>query len=154
MKKPLILLFFISFGLQSCSDDVDPVVNTLYVNDGSRTEQREKALLDLYQYYTYGKVASNKEYYEVVSKKNGRFILNYYPSGKLLTLCGDPGSGWSDQFKNIDESILQKLANANITFDDIEGIGSLDCTLDSSYIKLLPKNDPFVQVKTNGIPSL
>lgn len=66
--------------LTSCFDRPEPAVATRYMrHDDSREEQRSQALLELHQFYA----SSDKtdEYYEVISRANGAFILNYYPAG-------------------------------------------------------------------------
>ena len=92
----------------------------------------------------------DKAFYEVISKKEGRYILNYAPNLKLLTMCADPGSGWSKQFKNFELSTLEMLANGGYSFDDLDNREGLDSKFDS----LLVINTPSSPVKTNGSPSL
>ncbi len=131
------LLFMV---IESCFLLVEPEVDTLYVKGEDHDRLRKDAIAELYTHYSKSK--KNKKYYEVISKKYGRFILNYYPEGKLLTLCTDPGSGWSSQFKNVDEAKLKELLDLELTFDDINNMkGPLE------------ENDKWVIVKTNGSPS-
>jgi hypothetical protein len=140
----LLSILFI-FG---CSDKVDPQVDTVYLTVGDRESQRLGAIPQLYQHYVNS--AKDKEVYEVISEGNGRLIANFTPALKLLTLCGDPGSGWGPQFKDVTEATLEKLVKDGISFEDLHSIG----TLDSKFNGLLEINNPFVQVKTNGEPSL
>jgi hypothetical protein len=151
MKHFLVYITLVlTFALLSCSDKIEPDVDTLYLNDGDRESQSAMAISELYKYYVASK--KDKGFYEVVSKKVGRFILNYYPAGKLLTVSTDSDSGWGRQFKNVDETVLKKLSDDHITIDDIGAIGTGDNRLDSLYVSLLPINEPFFSVKTNGNP--
>jgi hypothetical protein len=147
MKVQKILLAVTVMLIAFCKDEVDPAVQTIRVY-GDYKAEREKAFPNLYNYYA----ASSKsmEYYEVVFK--GDFILNYYPQGRLLTVCSDPGSGWSGQFKEFDESDLKKLSDDGITIDEIAGFGHIGNNLDSLYSDILVKSDPFFEIKTNGNP--
>lgn len=149
MKMKYILIFIsVIVFFAECRDRVDPTVNTLFVEGKDRETLRSQAIPELFNHYVNSK--KDKEAYEVISKKNGRFIINYTPSLGLLTLCGDPGSGWGNQFKNVDETVIESLVKGGYSFDDINDIG----TLDSKYDSLLVKNRPYIDVKTNGSPSL
>lgn len=142
MKKIIKYLLFgiISILLKSCFLHIDPDVSTVYMKGGDSKSQRSEAISRLYEHYIKSK--KNRAYYEIVAKKEDRFILNYYPEKKLLTLCTDPGSGWSGQFKNVDEAKLKELVDLKLTFDDINNLkGPLE------------DNRPRVIVKTNGTPS-
>jgi hypothetical protein len=147
MKVKDVMSTLLVFLIIGCSEKVDPDVDTQYLEGNDREALRLEAIPKLYEYYANSK--KDKLVYEVISKKNGRFILNFMPSSKLLTLCGDPGSGWGPQFKDVTESTLQKLVQDGISFEDIQSIG----TIGSKYDSLLVRNTPFVQVKTNGSPS-
>ncbi|WP_439557810.1 hypothetical protein [Dyadobacter sp.] len=136
-------------GMAACINKVDPDVDTMYTEDGKdRKDARMLAIPKLLAHYSSSK--KDKLVYEVISKKKGQYILNFTPSLKLLTLCGDPGSGWGPQFKDVDEATLQKLINDGISFEDIHSIG----TIDSKFDSVLVRNEPRVEVKTNGEPSL
>jgi hypothetical protein len=138
---------YLVFASTACINKVDPMIDTLYLEGKDRRELRLQAIPKLYEHFRNSK--KDKFVYEVISKKNGRFIANYTPSLKLLTLTGDPGSGWGNQFKDVDETTLEKLVKDGITFDDLELIG----TLDSKYNDLLVETNPFQEVRTNGSPS-
>ncbi|GGM99004.1 hypothetical protein GCM10010967_36220 [Dyadobacter beijingensis] len=147
MKKNLFVrlpLFGMTL-LLSCSGDVEPTVASQYLRpDGTREEQRRQALRELYQFYSTSD--KSKVYYEVLAKRNGRFILNYYPTGELLTYCTDPGSGWSGQVTNVSTAQLQRLASLKLLLDSLKGFVQKDSVLKHSQ--------PFIQVRTNGSPSL
>jgi hypothetical protein len=144
MKKAhLLLVIFSITTLAACFNKVDPAVSTLYFSSGHPDTLRSQAISKLYEHYSNSD--KNKEYYEVVSKKTGNYILNYYPFGKLLTTCNDPGSGWSEQYKNVDESELRKLADLKIKLYDLQLYVSKD--------SIIENNEPIVDVKTNGYPN-
>ncbi|MCE7065684.1 hypothetical protein [Dyadobacter sp. CY326] len=134
--------------LMSCHELSHPDVDTLYIDGKDREESRADAINTLYDHYMNS--TKEKEVYEVIARGNGRFIINYVPELKLLTLCGDPGSGWGPQFKEVDEAALQRLINDKITFDDLHGVGSIGSAFDS----VLVRNNPMYSVKTNGYPSI
>ncbi len=139
-KLVYVILTFLSLGFESCFLHIDPDVSTVYMKGGDSKSQRSEAISRLYEHYIKSK--KNRAYYEIVAKKEDRFILNYYPEKKILTLCTDPGSGWSGQFKNVDEAKLKELVDLKLTFDDINNLkGPLE------------DNRPRVIVKTNGTPS-
>jgi hypothetical protein len=100
----------------------------------------------LYEHYVTSE--KNREAYEVVAKKDGHFILNFTPGLELLTVCGDPGSGWSQQFENVDEAMLKKLVDEGISFGDLYSVGSMSDRVDS----LLTRKHPIYNVNTNGNP--
>lgn len=129
--------------LTSCHEISHPYVDTLYMKGTDREKERAEAMVNLYQHYMNSD--KDKEVYEVISESNGRFILNYVPALKLLTLSGDPGSGWSNQFKNVDEATLQRLIDENITFQNLEEVG----TIGSQFDDVLKVNRPMYSVKTN-----
>ena len=131
--------------LSGCFDKVDPNVNTLYVENGDITTQRLEAVSTLYQHYTDRKM--DREAYEVISKKS-RFILNFTPGLELLTVCGDPGSGWARQYQNFDEVMLKKLVDEKISFNDLYGTGTMTTKIDS----MLTRKKPIYNVNTNGSP--
>lgn len=148
MKAGISMIGLLVFFILACSEQVDPGVETFYIKGGTRESQRLEAIPKLYQHYMSS--SKDKEVYEVISEGNGRLIANFTPALKLLTLCGDPGSGWGPQFKDVTAETLEKFVNDGISFDDLHSIG----TIDSKFDSLLVRNDPFVQVKTNGEPSL
>lgn len=139
-----VLLYASVVALAACSEEVDPQVDTLFVNSGDPHVLKGEALARLYEHYS--KSDKSKAYYEVVTgKKPGDLILNYNPEGKLLTTCTDPGSGWGGQLKNVDEAALQKMADLKIHVDSL-----------NSYVlkeRNLEHNRPMVGVKTNGQPN-
>ncbi|MCF2492113.1 hypothetical protein [Dyadobacter chenhuakuii] len=147
MKFQLWFLIMVTL-LSGCGDRIDPVISTIYLEEGDRAAQRRQAIPELYAHYQNS--AKDREAYEVISKKNGRFIINYVPGLELLTLCGDPGSGWSRQFANVSDDVLKILVNEKVTFDDLEIHGSFGSKLDS----LLISKTPIYRVRTNGSPSL
>lgn len=144
-KLIIIVMCALTFG---CIEKVDPAVDTLYIKGGDQETHIKQAIPKLFQHYVSSK--RDKEFYEVISKKEGRYILNYAPNLKLLTMCADPGSGWSRQFKNFELSTLEMLANDGYSFDDLGDRERLDSKFDS----LLVINTPSSPVKTNGSPSL
>jgi hypothetical protein len=146
--KIIILMLLQALFCLSCHEISHPYVDTLYVKGKDREIERAKAIVNLYEHYMNSE--KDKEVYEVISESNGRFILNYVPALKLLTLCGDPGSGWSKQLKNVDEVVLQRLIRDNITFENLQEIG----TIGSNFDGVLEINKPMYNVKTNGSPSI
>ncbi|MCF2488347.1 hypothetical protein [Dyadobacter sp. CY347] len=147
MKFRLVLPLMVML-LWACGDKIDPIISTIYLTEGDRVAQREQAIPKLYAHYQQS--AKDREAYEVIAKKNGRFILNYVPGLSLLTLSGDPGSGWSRQYANVDEDVLKMLVDEGVTFDQLDGVEPLDSKLDS----LLISKSPIYRVRTNGSPSL
>ncbi|MCE7065683.1 hypothetical protein [Dyadobacter sp. CY326] len=145
---PRIVCFLLAMNLTGCHEVSHPHVDTLYVNGGTEEAEKLEAIPKLYAHYVNSQ--KDKEAYEVISNGNGRFILNYTPKLELLTLCADPGSGWLNQFKNVKEVTLQKLALGGYSFDSLGKIASDPIGYDS----LLIVNEPFINVKTNGSPSL
>src|SRR5690606_4735524 len=130
--------------LSSCfGDDVEPEVDTFYYNTGQRDSQRSQAITKLYEHYIQSD--KTKEYYEVISRKTGNYIVNYYPDGQLLTICTDPGSGWSGQLKNVSDADLQRMAISKIHMDRLQEYVLSDSTLEH--------NRPIIEVKTNGKPN-
>lgn len=149
MKNSFVLCMILTaFCFASCHEISHPHVDTLYVKGTDREQERAEAIRNLYRHYMNSD--KDKDVYEVISKNNGNFILNYVPALKLLTLCGDPGSGWSNQFKNVDEATLQRLIDTNVTFQNLEDVGSIG----SQFDDVLEVNRPMYTVKTNGYPSL
>ncbi|MCF2498530.1 MULTISPECIES: hypothetical protein [Dyadobacter] len=148
MRTIVISMAFLLFFIFGCSDKVDPQVDTLYLTGGNRESQRLEAIPKLY--YHYINSAKDKEVYEVIAEGDGRLIANFTPDLKLLTLCGDPGSGWGPQFKDVTASTLEEFVKGKISFDDLHSIG----TIGSKFDSLLVRNVPFIQVKSNGEPSL
>lgn len=141
MKKNNVFLAVLSiFLLIACNNDIDPVVDTLYFNSGQPDTLRNQAITKLYEYYSNSD--KSKEFYEVVSEKTGDYIINYYPSRSLLTVCFDPGSGWGGQYKNVDKQALYRLSNARIKLDNLQEFVAIDSTIDD--------NRPIFNVKTNG----
>ncbi|MCF2487072.1 hypothetical protein [Dyadobacter sp. CY347] len=138
---PIIFLFL--FLPISCLNKVDPAVDSLYLKGEDWKSWRKDALSKLYAHYNNSK--KDKECYEVIARKEDRFFLNFYPQGQLLTLCADPGSGWSNQYK-ADISLIKKLISYNVTFDDLVGL------TENNYDSILVINKPFIEVKTNGNP--
>jgi hypothetical protein len=144
MKKANQLLIILSIaGLAACLNKVDPAVDTLYFSSGRTDTLRSQAISKLYEHYSNSD--KTKEYYEVVSKQTGDYIINYYPAGKLLTTCNDPGSGWGGQYKNVDEATLRRLADLKIKLDNLRSYVNTDSIIDD--------NEPRIEVKTNGHPN-
>jgi hypothetical protein len=143
-KEHLLLIIFSVTTLTACFNKVDPAVSTFYFSTGHPDTLRNQALLKLYEHYSNSD--KTREYYEVISKRTGNYILNYYPAGKLLTTCTDPGSGWGNQYENVDEAELRKLADLKIKLVDLQLYVSKD-----SIISENPNN--VVEVKTNGHPN-
>ena len=149
MKKHCFLIHMVwAFLLLACHEVTHPQVETLFLKGGTGETQKSEAVSRLYDLYSNSK--KDKHAYEVISKKHGRFILNYTPKLQLLTLCADPGSGWSGQYKDVSEQTLQTLAARGYAFDSLESIAADPLKYDS----LLIINHPFIQVKTSGNPSL
>lgn len=144
-KHSALVVIWITLMLTSCFDKPEPAVATRYMHpEGSREEQRSQALMELHQFYALSD--KTDEYYEVISRANGRFILNYHPTGELLTYCLDPGSGWLGQVANVSEDQLKRMANLTLSLDSLDSFVRKDSVLKNS--------DPFILVKTNGNPSL
>ncbi|QRR01842.1 hypothetical protein [Dyadobacter sandarakinus] len=145
MKKLSLLLvaLFITF-LITCKEPQNPEVATLYLNGKDIEGHRREAVSRLYEHYLTSK--KDRGYYEVISK-HSRFILSFSPSLKLLTVCGDPGSGWGNQFMNVDEGVLARLVSEKITFNDLYSSEDLQ-----SKDSLLVKSKSFINIITNGNP--
>jgi hypothetical protein len=144
MKNIFLFTFFAGLALLSaCSDPIDPTVETIYFNTEKREAWQSQAIGKLYEHYSNSD--KSKEYYEVAARKAGNYILNYYPSGKLLTVCEDPGSGWSGQYTNVDEAALQNLAQLKISLDSMQLYVIKDSIIGNSA-------SPYVQVKSNVYP--
>ena len=148
MKFQILFLLMIVLVFWGCRDKIDPIISTVYLTEGDRVVQRQQAIPKLYAHYQDS--TKDREAYEVIAKKDGRFILNYVPGLNLLTLCGDPGSGWSGQFTNVTSDVLKLLVDEGVTFDQLENREKLGSKLDSL---LIPKS-PIYRVRTNGSPSL
>ena len=141
MKKVnLIQAIFSIATLAACFHKLDPEVSTFYFSTGHPDTLRSQAISKLYEHYSNSD--KTNAYYEVISRKTGNYILNYYPAGKLLTMCNDPGSGWSEQYKNVDEAELRKLADLKIKLYDLQLYVSKDSVIENSQT--------IVAVKTNG----
>lgn len=146
MKRILICTVIIAtmtivFG---CKQDVDPVVATHYFENGTPQEMKNNAFLKLYEFYSTSD--KTKEYYEVIARKQVSYIVNYNPSKQLLTICQDPGSGWSDQVSKVSESELKRIVDLKISLDSLASFVYRDFTLKDV--------NPMIPVKTNGNPSL
>ncbi|MCE6992370.1 hypothetical protein [Dyadobacter sp. CY323] len=146
-KVVFLIIALISF-LSACDQDIDIGVDTLFIKNEDRETARKDALNELYKHYQ--KSTKNREAYEVVCKKNGRFILNFSPVLNFLTVCGDPGSGWSRQYQNVDETLLKRLVDEQISIEDLAGFGPRSSLIDS----LLTRKSPIYRVNTNGSPSI
>ena len=140
----LIIAIWTVLLLVSCKESPDPSVVTLFLKGEDREKERAEAIPKLYEHYMNSK--KDRSAYEVVARGEAMFVINYVPSLELLTLSGDPVSGWSNQFKGVDEATLQKLISQKLTFSDIDDIGSLD----SKYDSVLTLNRPIYDVKTNS----
>src|SRR5215217_2132833 len=140
----LILAIWTVLLLVSCKESADPNVVTLFLKGEDREKGRAEAIPKLYEHYMNSK--KDRPAYEVIAKGEAMFVINYVPSLELLTLSGDPGSGWSNQFKGVNEVTLQKLIRQKLTFADINDIGSLD----SKYDSVLTMNRPLYEVNTNS----
>ena len=138
-----LIIITLAYLVTSCLNIPERDVDTLYLKDGSHEYQRSVALYNLYEHYRLS--SKSEDFYEIISKKSGRYIINYYPKEELLTLCADPGSGWSGQYK-VNEQLFEKLIRYNVTFDDILG------NTEKNYDSLLIRNKPTFNVKTNGNP--
>jgi hypothetical protein len=134
--------------MAGCVEVSHPQIDTLYVSSKDLKLERDGAIATLYEHYSASK--KDKEVYEVIAKKHDRFIINYAPGTKMLTLCSDPGSGWSRQYIDFDEAMLQMLIDDKVTFDQLDGFG----TLPDKYDSLLVMNNPILNVKTNGSPTM
>ncbi|SKB55879.1 hypothetical protein [Dyadobacter psychrophilus] len=139
MKQAFLLLSVCL--LASCGEVVNPLIRTVYLTEGDRTSQRLEAIAKLYEFYNDSD--KDREAYEVISKRSGDFIVNYVPGLGLLTLCGEPGFGWSKQFIDVDSTLLRKLVDRGATFDDLN-TGKFD--------SLLVTKTPVFRVNTNGKP--
>lgn len=138
---------FLAFFITACQEMTHPLIETFYIKGGSIEQQKVTAVFKLYEMYRDGN--KDKNAYEVIAKKEGRFIINYTPKSELLTLSADPGSGWSNQFKNVTEQTLQRLAVGGYSFDSLGAIALDPVKYDSL---LVPNDSPFVRVMTSGNP--
>ncbi|MEO6287249.1 MAG: hypothetical protein ABIN80_00015 [Dyadobacter sp.] len=140
MKTTILFILLAGIWITTgCENDVDPEVETHYFEADSG---RQKAISKLFEIYSSSD--KSKPYYEVVSK-GYRFIVNYYPSGDLLTICHDTGSGWGGQLKNVTDAKLERLATLKVELDGINQYVISDTTVQH--------NRPIVEVKTNGRPN-
>ncbi|MET7253739.1 hypothetical protein [Dyadobacter fermentans] len=148
ISKIMLSVVFITL-FAACNDDLNPAVDTAYFDRKMPQAQTEKdAIKKLYGFYN--ESSKDKQYYEVVQKAG--IILNFSPTRKLLSLCGDQGSGWSGQYKNFDEAFLKKLVDDKVTFDELL-FPERENRLDTLYRATLMVNDPFdASIKTNGTP--
>lgn len=107
----LAILYYIkSYNISSVS---------LEISEGNTREKlKEMGISKLLENYTVSN--KKKKYYEVVSSRgNGAgFILNYNRPDQRLTICLDPGSGWSNQFVDITEKDLEEFVSKKFTIDD------------------------------------
>lgn len=138
--KYLILIPLIAVLFSCKNSEVDPDVNTLRVSTKNSVDDLQVDMaVELYRHF----INSDKkrEFYEVISKKRGE-ILNYNPAKKILTACGDPGSGWMGQFKEVDLKTLKRIGDNKITF--------------YMYYDSLTRNptSEYIRPKTNGRPEL
>ncbi|NIJ51874.1 hypothetical protein [Dyadobacter arcticus] len=146
MKIGNIAIFIIlTIFPAACMEISHPAIDTFYLKGKDLKVLNQEAVPKLYEHYTNSK--KDKEVYEVISKF-GRFILNFTPSLKLLTLCSDAGSGWSAQFKDVDEATLKKLVDYGFSFEEVDAMGRSTGQSDT----LLIRNQPTFLVKTNGTP--
>ncbi len=141
--------------LVSCINKVDPQVSTQYIKEGSRQEQRAVAFNTLLSHYRAGN--KEKQFFEVISKKDGRFILNYNRIDQRLTLCLDPGSGWGSQYVNIAEDDLEEFVSKSFTLTDFEGgnatwVDSVTIIMKGKELKYATTKER-IRPKTNGKPS-
>lgn len=143
------MIFGATLFMACKDDDPDPAVATSYFDRDIDYAQTDKeAIKKLHDFFSGS--SKDKEYYEVMQKAG--IILNFSPSRQLLSLCGDQGSGWSRQYKNFDETILKKLVDDKVTFDELLW-PQKENRLDTLYKNVLIVNNPFdFSVKTNGIP--
>lgn len=154
MKWSYYVLSVLLFGLTSC-EKVDPEVSTHYIKEGNREEQREGAFITLLTHYKSSN--KDKQFYEVISEKAGRFILNYNRIDQRLTLCQDPGSGWGMQYINITEVDLQDFVDKDFSLVDFDlgnatVIDSVTILMKGKKLKRSTSGD-YITPKTNGKPS-
>jgi|GEM_PF-1546947 len=157
ISKWVYLFSVLLLTLVSCKENVDPEVGTKFIEYGSREEQRASAIQELNIFYNSSN--KDKQFYEVISKKNGRFILNYNRADERLTVCLDPGSGWGRQYVNISESDLADFVSIGIELEDLEGSENVvrvdDYTLIIKGKELkYASSAERIQPKTNGNPTL
>lgn len=120
MKK-IILLIFLFLSLFSCSllRDKPPVYKEtfIYKIEGRNELSIEKEMLgQLYKFYIANK-NNNYDFYEVES---GRLLLNYSKKTYTLNYANDICSGWVAQYKNVDEALLKKVADLNLSFSEYD----------------------------------
>ncbi|TLV00874.1 hypothetical protein [Dyadobacter luticola] len=142
MKRANQLLIILGIAcLAACVDKVDPEVKTFYIQPNGKDTLNNHALSIFYDLYS--NTEKNRDYYEVISKAD--FIINYYPAGKLLTICYDNGSGWGEQYKNVDEAALRRIADLKIKLNDLTQYVSEDNVIDHT--------ESFINIKSNGKPN-
>lgn len=151
--KSTYLLCALLFFITSC-DRVDPEVSTQYIKEGNREKQRDIAFITLLNHYQAS--AKDKQFYEVISKRDGRFILNYNRLDERLTLCLDPGSGWGRQFINISENDLEDFVAKDFSLLDFDmgkaiAIDSVTIILKGKELKIARES---IRPKTNGSPTI
>ncbi|GAB2783456.1 hypothetical protein GCM10027275_29290 [Rhabdobacter roseus] len=133
-------------------------MSTKYVEGGNREQLRSIAFSELYSHFQSS--TKEKSFYEVISGKNGRFIVNYNRIEQRLTLCTDPGSGWAEQFKDISEADLGEFVSKGVELNDFDGTNGNMVWVDS--VTYLVRGVEFkkassaewIRPKTNGSPSL
>lgn len=154
------LITFIALSLTlltSCFDRVDPEVSTKYLSSGSGEQQKASAVKELLDFYTASE--KDKPYYEVISKREGRFILNYNRIEQRLTLCMDPGSGWGRQYMNISLEDLAEMVAIGITLEELDG-SEYTVRVDEYTLRIKGKEMKYassaerIQPQTNGDPTL
>ena len=129
--------------ISSCIHKVEPEVDTFYFSTGHADTLRALAISKLYAHYN--ESDKSKKFYEVISKKTGRYIVNYYPEAEMLTICHDPGSGWGGQFINVSESTLKKMAESKVHLNQLQQYALTDTSIQN--------NRPIIDVRTNGKPN-
>jgi hypothetical protein len=151
---PTFLL--IAFLFSSCFNKVEPEVSTVYVKSGDKETERSEAVSTLFEHYS--KSSKDKQYYEVLSKKDGRFILNYNRIDQRLTICTDPGSGWSRQYVGITDADLEDLLVKGLSFNDLDFpkdpviVDEVTLIVKEKELKYT-KGSEMIIPKTNGKPS-
>ena len=119
MKKLVVALF--TLAAMSCSilnkETTYKETHTFDTSSYNDITSIEKDMAhQLYMFYS-NKKADNYAFYEVLA---GALLINYNPNSKTLNYASDLCSGWVAQYKNVDENMLKKLAEAKVPFAEYD----------------------------------
>jgi hypothetical protein len=150
------LLGFLCLLATSCFLNIEPEVASVKVPPGEAQAERAVAVSFLYNHLLHA--SQDKSFYEVLSNREGRYILNYNRTDQRLTLCTDPGSGWGTQYMHLSVQDLEEMVEKGITLDDLDhrqdAVRLNDSTLLIKQKPFYPATSPqFIRPKTKGKPS-